>query len=76
MRKLVIAAALLIAAALVPGAPAQAAAGCQCVKLGAPSACMQTVSACNTQMGGVCLAPCTYTGAASGQAAQRSGATR
>ena len=62
MRKLVIAAALLIAAAFVPGPPAQAAAGCRCVKLGAPSACMPTVSACNREMGGLCLAPCTYTG--------------
>ena len=62
MRKLVIAAALLIAAALVPGAPARAAAGCQCVKFGAPSVCMQTVRACNDQMHGVCLAFCSYPG--------------
>jgi hypothetical protein len=60
MRKLVIAAGLLMAAALVPGAPAQAAVGCQCVRLGAPSACLPNVSACNRQMGGLCVAPCSY----------------
>ena len=60
MRKLVIAAGLLLAAALVPGVPAQADVGCQCVKIGAPSVCMPTVTACNTKMGGVCLAPCSY----------------
>jgi hypothetical protein len=60
MRKLAIAAGLFLAAALVPGAPAQAAVGCQCVKLGAPSACMASVTACNTRMGGVCVAPCSY----------------
>ena len=60
MRKLVMAAGLLMAAAFVPGAPAQAAVGCQCVRLGTPSVCMATVTACNTQMQGVCVAPCTY----------------
>ena len=48
MRKLVIAAGLL-AAAFVPGAPAQAAVGCQCVRFGTPSVCMATVTACNTR---------------------------
>jgi hypothetical protein len=61
MRNFVIAAALLVTAALVPGAPAQAAVGCQCMKIGAPSACMPSVIACNTKMGGVCVAPCSYT---------------
>ena len=60
MRKLVMAAGLLMAAAFVPGAPAQAAVGCQCVRFGTPSVCMATVTACNTQMQGVCVAPCTY----------------
>ena len=61
MRKLVVLAGLLLAAALVPGAPARADVGCQCVKLGAPSACMPTVLDCNTKMGGLCVAPCAYT---------------
>jgi hypothetical protein len=60
MRNLVVAAGLLLAAALVPGASAQAAVGCQCVKLGTPSACMANVVACNSLMGGVCVAPCSY----------------
>ena len=58
MRKLVIAAGLLLAAALVPGAPAQAAVGCRCVRFGTPSACMPTVTACNREMRGICIAPC------------------
>lgn len=68
MRKLVVVAGLLLAAALipgapaqVPGAPAQAAVGCQCVKLGTPSACVPTVHECNTKIGGICMAPCAYT---------------
>jgi hypothetical protein len=71
MRKLLMAAGLLLTAALVPGAPAQAAVGCQCVRLGAPSTCMQSVVACNTQMGGVCVAPCTYTAQKTKKAVKR-----
>lgn len=60
MRKLVLLTALLHLAALVPGAPAQAAMGRECVKLGAPSVCMVTVIECNRNVGGLCLAPCSY----------------
>ncbi len=62
MRKLVLLAGLLLAAAFVPGTPAKAEAmlGCECVKLGAPAVCTATVIDCNVKVGGVCLAPCTY----------------
>jgi hypothetical protein len=60
MRKLAMLAGLLLAAALVPGVPARAAVGCQCVKFGAPSVCMPTVLECNAKMGGICVAPCAY----------------
>lgn len=61
MRKLVVLAGLLLAAALIPGTPARADVGCQCVKLGTPSACVPTMLECNTKVGGVCVAPCAYT---------------
>jgi hypothetical protein len=61
MRKLVVLAGLLLAAALIPGAPARADVGCQCVKLGVSSACVATMLECNTKVGGVCVAPCAYT---------------
>lgn len=62
MRKLVLLAGLLLAAAFVPGTPAKAEAmlGCECVKLGAPAVCTATVIDCNVKVGGICLAPCTY----------------
>ena len=62
MRKYLAIAGLLLGAALVPGAPAQAEPmlGCSCVKLGAEPVCSATVIDCNTKVGGVCLAPCTY----------------
>jgi hypothetical protein len=62
MRKLVILVGLLLAAALLPAAPAKAEAllGCECVRLGAPAMCTATVLECNFQYGGVCIAPCTY----------------
>jgi hypothetical protein len=60
MRKLVILAGLLFAAASVP-APATADVGCQCMKFGTPSVCTGTVLKCNSKVGGVCVAPCTYT---------------
>jgi hypothetical protein len=59
MRKFIIAAALLTGAALFTGSAAKAEAGCQCVKLGAPSVCVAGVSEC-FKYGGVCLAPCDY----------------
>jgi hypothetical protein len=34
--------------------------GCSCVKFGANPVCSATVLDCNTKVGGVCLAPCTY----------------
>jgi hypothetical protein len=61
MRKLVILAGLLLAATLVPGAPARADIGCQCVKLGVSSACVANMLECNTKVGGLCVAPCAYT---------------
>ena len=62
MRKLVLMAGLLLGAAFLPGTPAQAEAmvGCSCVKLGAAPVCTATVLECNFQVGGVCVAPCTY----------------
>jgi hypothetical protein len=62
MRKLILLAGLLTAAALLPGTPARAEAmvGCSCVKFGANPVCSATVLDCNTKVGGVCLAPCTY----------------
>lgn len=61
MRKLLLLAGLLVAAALLPGtARAEAMLGCSCVKLGANPVCTATVLECNTKVGGVCLAPCTY----------------
>jgi hypothetical protein len=60
MRKVFIIGGLLLGAALLPGAPAKAAVGCQCVKLGAPSICTATVADCNFNYHGVCVAPCTY----------------
>jgi hypothetical protein len=60
MRKIVILAGLLMGAALLTGTPAKADIGCECVKIGAPAACMATVTDCNFKMGGVCVAPCAY----------------
>ena len=62
MRKFVITAALLLAGgALFATTPAKAHGwvGCECVKLGAPAACMRGPIEC-TASGGVCLAPCSY----------------
>ena len=61
MRKLAILAGLLLAATLIPGAPAKAEIGCQCLKAGAPSACVATMLECNATIGGICIAPCAYT---------------
>jgi hypothetical protein len=61
MRKLIILAGLLLAAALIPGAPAKAVMGCECVKLGAHAVCTATVGECVHRIGGLCLAPCSYT---------------
>jgi hypothetical protein len=60
MRKIVIGAGLLIAAALLTGSPAKADIGCECVKMGAPAMCTATVTDCNFKYGGVCVAPCAY----------------
>jgi len=62
MRKVLLLAGLLLGAALLSGTPARAEAmlGCSCVKLGANPVCTATVLECNTKVGGVCLAPCTY----------------
>ena len=60
MRKVIVLAGLLLAAALFSGAPAQAAPGCLCVKWNAPGVCMPSVDAC-VKDGGVCILPCDYT---------------
>jgi hypothetical protein len=60
MRKIVVLAGLLLAATLIPGAPAKAAMGCECVKFGQHSVCTATVSECTRKIGGLCLAPCSY----------------
>ena len=61
MRKIIVVAGLLGAAALFTGSPAQAEAwiGCECVKLGAPSMCVPGLLECGAH-GGICLAPCDY----------------
>ena len=59
MRKVIVLAGLLLAAALFSGAPAQAAPGCLCVKWNAPGVCMPSVDAC-VKDGGVCILPCDY----------------
>ena len=61
MRKIIVLAGLLGAAALFTGSPAQAETwvGCECVKLGAPSMCVAGVLECGAH-GGICLAPCDY----------------
>jgi hypothetical protein len=61
MRKVVILTGLLFAAALLPGAPAKAVMGCECVKLGAHAVCTATVGECTHKIGGLCLLPCSYT---------------
>ncbi len=59
MRKIIVLAGLLGAAALFTGTPAQAWVGCECVKFGAPSVCVAGPLECGA-MGGICLAPCDY----------------
>ena len=59
MRKVVLTVALVFGAALLAGAPAQAAPGCMCGVLGKPSVCMSGVSAC-TATKGICWLPCDY----------------
>jgi hypothetical protein len=62
MRKLVLLAGLLLAAAVIPGTPAKAEAmlGCQCVSATAAPMCVATVLECNINKGGVCVSPCSY----------------
>ncbi len=60
MRKIVIVAGLLMAAALFTGTPAKAELGCVCAKLGAPAVCTSGVTACVSKGGGVCVLPCDY----------------
>ncbi len=59
MRKIIVLAGLLGAAALFTGSPAQAWVGCECVKIGGPSMCVPGPLECGA-MGGICLAPCDY----------------
>ncbi|HEY1309498.1 MAG TPA: hypothetical protein VGF02_00995 [Pseudolabrys sp.] len=61
MRKIIVIAGLLTAAALFTGAPAKAELGCTCIKLGSPAMCTSGVTACTIQGGGVCVLPCDYT---------------
>ena len=61
MRKILVLAGLIVAAALVSGTPAHAYLSCGCIKLGAPFTCTATVGECLTKVGGLCLAPCDYT---------------
>jgi hypothetical protein len=60
MRKVVILAGLLLGAALLTGSPAKAELGCECVKLGATPVCTSGVTQCTFNMGGICIAPCSY----------------
>ncbi|MFZ0846172.1 MAG: hypothetical protein WAM62_10300 [Pseudolabrys sp.] len=61
MRKIIIAAGLLIGGALLTGSPAKAELGCTCVKLGSPVMCSSGVTECTFKGGGVCVLPCSYT---------------
>jgi hypothetical protein len=62
MRKILVLAGLVVAAALVTGTPANAYLSCGCIKLGAPNmTCTATIEQCLTKVGGLCLAPCDYT---------------
>ena len=58
MRKFFLIAGALAAFALFAGTPAEAAVGCECVKLGHAPICVSGVSECMNRVGGVCLAPC------------------
>lgn len=60
MRKFVIVAGLLLGAALIGGTPAKAAIGCACAKLGQTLTCTSGITACTTQMGGICVFACDY----------------
>ncbi len=60
MRKLILAAGLLLGVALLGGTPAKAELGCVCAKLGAPLLCTSGVTACTMQGGGACVLPCDY----------------
>jgi hypothetical protein len=62
MRKLVLLAGLLTAAALLPAAPAKAEAiiGCVCARLNAAAVCTSTPQTCAAKYGGVCVLPCSY----------------
>jgi len=59
MRKIVVVAGLLVAAAMFSSTPAKAWVGCVCVKLGAPGVCMRGPVEC-AGTGGACLLPCDY----------------
>jgi hypothetical protein len=60
MRKILILAGLLMAAALFTGTPAKAELGCVCVKLGSAPFCTSGVTACTVVGGGVCVLPCDF----------------
>lgn len=60
MRKLILAAGLLLGVALLGGTPAKAELGCVCAKLGAPLLCTSGITACTTKGGGACVLPCDY----------------
>ncbi len=61
MRKFFMTVAVLLAgAATFAATPAKADVGCECVKLGQPSACVPEPFTCTLGRGGLCLAPCIY----------------
>lgn len=60
MRKLVVLAGLLLAAALLPGTSAQAAPGCLCARIDQAPICVADVGVCAGKVHGVCVGICDY----------------
>lgn len=60
MRKLVFAAGLLLAGALLAGSPAKAEVGCLCATATKAPICTDTLQTCNTKLLGACVAFCDY----------------
>jgi hypothetical protein len=60
MRKIVVLAGLLMAAAMFTGTSAKAELGCTCLRLGAPPACTSGITQCTFVDGGACVLPCDY----------------
>jgi len=62
MRKILIAAGLVLGAALftTSSTPAQAWVGCTCITANHAPVCVEGPGACTLKMGGACVLPCDY----------------